>query len=78
VSNAADGRRARLATGLAILLARIEERARVRLHQAANRMEDADPYEVGLADNVVRVLNAVDRFTGFRARHQRQGLHFRR
>lgn len=51
-------------------LARVEERARVRLHQAANRMEDADPLEVGAAEAVVRVLDAVDRLTGFRARHR--------
>lgn len=51
-------------------LARVEERARVRLHQAANRMEDADPLEVGAAETVIRVLDAVDRLTGFRARHR--------
>lgn len=51
-------------------LAQVEERARVRLHQAANRMEDADPLEVGAAETVVRMLDAVDRLTGFRARHR--------
>ena len=63
-------RRTRFLLGAASILAEIEERARVRLHQAANRMEDADPIEVHAAETVVRALNVLDRATGFRARHR--------
>lgn len=59
----------RYAAGVENLLARVEERLRVRLHQAANRMEDADPVAVDGALAGVRVLDLVDRLTGFRARH---------
>lgn len=56
-------------TDLENALARIEERLRVRLHQAANRMEDADPVAVRAALAGVRMLDVVDRLTGFRGRH---------
>lgn len=49
-------------------LANIEEMARVRLHQAANRMQDDDPIEVGAANAVISVLDKVDRLTHFRAK----------
>lgn len=54
---------------MAFVLARLEERLRVRLHQAANRMEDADPASIALARVGVRALDGVDRVTGFRAVH---------
>lgn len=57
-------------SGLVNLLARVEERLRVRLHQAANRMEDADPIDVAVARSGVRTLDVVDRVTGFRERHR--------
>ncbi len=63
---------ARLRRAAIEALALVEEQARVRLHQAANRMEDADPLEVKAAMQAVRALNAVDRLTGFREEH-RQG-----
>jgi hypothetical protein len=47
-------------------LASVEEIARVRLHQAANRMQDDDPIEVGAANAVITVLDKVDRLTKFR------------
>lgn len=62
---------ARLRRGVIETLALVEERARVRLHQAANRMEDADPLEVKAAMQAVRALNAVDRLTGFRDEHRK-------
>ncbi len=52
------------------MLGRVEERCRVRLHQAANRMEDHDPVSVGGASALIRVLNVVDRVTSFRAVHR--------
>lgn len=55
--------------GATHLLARLEERARVRLHQAANRMEDADPVDVTVAQATIKALDVVDRLTGFRDRH---------
>lgn len=55
-------------------LGRVEERLRVRLHQAANRVEDGDPVGVGLAEVGIRALNAIDRVTGFRARDRRNRL----
>lgn len=60
----------RLRRGTVEALALVEEKARVRLHQAANRMEDADPIEVKAAMQAVRALNAVDRLTGFRDEHR--------
>lgn len=51
-------------------LAGLEERVRVRLHQAANRMEDADPIEARALLGVIRVFNGVDRLIGFREQHQ--------
>ncbi len=56
---------------LARRLGRVEERLRVRLHQAANRVEDGDPVAVGLAELGISMLNVVDRVTGFRARDRR-------
>lgn len=56
---------------LARRLARVEERLRVRLHQAANRVEDGDPVVVGLAELGISLLNAIDRVTGFRARDRK-------
>lgn len=53
---------------LSRVLAVVEERLRVRLHQAANRMEDADPLAILVAGTGVRVLDGVDRVTGYRAR----------
>lgn len=47
-------------------LATVEEMARVRLHQAANRMQDDDPIEVGAANAVITVLDKVDLLTNFR------------
>jgi hypothetical protein len=55
---------------LVVLLARVEEKLRVRLHRAANRMEDADPVEVGAAQMGVRVLDAIDGLTAFRTTHR--------
>lgn len=60
----------RLRRGLIETLAVVEERLRVRLHQAANRMEDADPASVTIARAGVRVLDAVDRVTHFRDAHR--------
>ena len=51
--------RAPLSLRLSRVLAVIEERARVRLHQAANRMEDNDPLAVSVARTGVRVLDAL-------------------
>ena len=56
---------------LARRLGGVEERLRVRLHQSANRVEDGDPVGVGLAEAGIRVLNALDRVIGFRARDRR-------
>ena len=53
-------------------LAIVEERCRVRLHQAANRMEDYDPIEVKAAEGGIKFLNLVDRVTGFRQAHKGQ------
>ena len=47
-------------------LATVEEMARVRLHQAANRMQDDDPIEVSAANAVITVLDKVDLLTNFR------------
>lgn len=60
----------RLGPGLVNLFASVEERARVRLHQAANRMEDAEPLRVRADQQTVRVLDVIDRVTGFRALHR--------
>ena len=56
-------------------LARTELRLRVRLDRAANRMEDADPVDIAVARAGVRVLDAVDRATRFRARHRARQAH---
>lgn len=47
-------------------LAAWDERCRVRLHRAANRVEDADPIDVAVASAAIRVLDAIDRWIGFR------------
>lgn len=63
-------RRLRLPSRVVFALAHAETRARVRLHQAANRMEDADPLDVALAENSVRAFDAIDKLTGFRRDHR--------
>ena len=51
-------------------LARLEERLRIRVHQGENRMEDADPVDMTIARLGIRMLDLVDRATGFRARDE--------
>ncbi len=63
-------RRLRLPPRVVFALANAETRVRVRLHQAANRMEDADPLDVALAEHSVRAFDAIDKVTGFRRDHR--------
>ena len=51
-------------------LFRIEGRLRERIDRAGMRMEDADPVDLALARTGVRLLNLVDRVTGFRGSHR--------
>ena len=57
-------------TALIDRLASLEQYVRQRLDRAANRLEDNDTIDVIGLKSTVKALDAVDRLTGFRARHR--------
>ena len=52
-------------------LAAFEQQVRQRLDRAANRLEDNDPIDLLGLRSAVKVLDAIDRLTGFRATHRK-------